>query len=185
MYTDIKASLEAAWKLEDQNDLESAYLIYRKSFDQAKHEFALWRSYYFFLWYCLVEEGMLGIEKFNLDYNLREEYDSLLMYGRLTYPGIPEFNFIVGYTFSVYPYLFPDILENEAYGKQLIQKAWNLERNNLIYNMVRLSDTLPNSRDYAKSCINAFSLVLSQYKGNGYLNTYFRRVLCRIPHSNF
>jgi hypothetical protein len=176
----MKSILETAYTLEDENDFEGAFLLYRNAFDMDRQDFQLWRSFYFFLWYCLVEDGFLKCEKFILDYNLRKEYDLLLNYGHETYSDIPEFNFIVGYTISVYPYLFPNILESEYFGNQLIKKAWNLERSNLIYNMVRLGDTLPGSKEYSKSCINASTLVLNQYEGKGYLNAYFRSVLFRI-----
>ena len=176
----MKSILETAYTLEDENDFESAFLLYRNAFDMDREDFQLWRSFYFFLWYCLAEDGFLKCEKFILDYNLRQEYDLLLNYGHETYSSIPEFYFIVGYTISVYPYLFPNILESESLGNQLIKKAWNLERSNLIYNMVRLGDSLPGSQEYSKSCINASTLVLNQYQGKGYLNAYFRSVLFRI-----
>jgi hypothetical protein len=176
----MKSILEIVYALEDENDFESVFLIYRKTFELDRQDFQLWRSFYFFLWYCLVEDGFLKCENFNLAYNLSKEYDLLLDYGHRTYSNNPEFNFIVGYTISVYPYLFPNILETESLGKQLVKKAWNLERSNLIYNMVRLGDSLPGSEEYSRSCINASTLVLVQYKGNGYLNSYFRSVLFRI-----
>jgi len=176
----MKSILETVYELEDENDFESAFLIYKKTFELDSQDFQLWRSFYFFLWYCLVEEGFLKSEKFNLDFNLMKEYDIILNYGHGTYSNNPEFNFIVGYTISVYPYLFANILESESLGNQLLKKAWNLERTNLIYNMVRLGDSLPGSEEYSRSCINASTLVLVQYKGKGYLNSYFRSVLFRI-----
>lgn len=172
--------LDTLHLLEDENDVETAFLIYKKEFHSDKINFQLWRSFYFFLWYCLVEEGCLNCEKFNLEYSLRQEYDTILNYGHKAYSDIPEFNFIVGYTISVYPYIFPNILESKSTAIHLIKKAWNLERSNLIYEMVRTGDSLPGSKEYQKLRIKASPLVLTQYKGKGYLNTYFRSVLLRI-----
>jgi hypothetical protein len=176
----MKSILATLYAFEDENDFESAFLGYKKTFDPDCPDFELWRSFYFFLWYCLVEDSFLKCEEFNIKYNLRKEYNTILNYGHRTYSNNPEFNFIVGYTISVYPYIFPNILETEALGNQLIKKAWSLDRSNLIYNMARLADSLPGSKEYSLSCINASTLVLVQYKGNGYLNSYFRSVLCRI-----
>jgi hypothetical protein len=172
--------LDIVHSLEDQNDFETSFLTYKKEFHSDKLDFQLWRSFYFFLWYCLFEEVCLDCEKFNLKYSLRQEYDLILNYGHRTYSDIPEFNFIVGYTISVYPYIFSDILESKSTAIQLIKKAWNLERSNLIYEMVRIGDLFPGSKEYQKLCIQASTLVLTQYKGKGYLNTYFRSVLFRI-----
>ncbi len=80
-----------------------------------------------------------------LEYSLRQEYEIILNYGHRTYSDIPEFNFIVGYTISVNPYIFPNIMESKSTAIQLIKKAWNLERSNLIYKMVRTGDSLPGS----------------------------------------
>lgn len=173
-------SLYKAHAFEEENDFETAYLTYKKAFDQAVPGFQLWRSFYFFLWYCLVEDSFLKCEQFNEDYDLRQEFEVVLNYGHATYPNIPEFNFIVGYTISVYPYLFTNIQESEATGSELLKRAWNLERSNLIYDMVRLGDSLPGSKEYSKACLNASTMVQSQYNGKGYLNAYFRSVLFRI-----
>lgn len=173
-------NLYKAHAFEEENDVESAYLTYKKAFDQAVPDFQLWRSFYFFLWYCLVEDTCLNCEQIVEEYNFIREFEVILNYGHATYSDIPEFNFIVGYTISVYPYLFTNISQSQATGSKLLKRAWNLERSNLIYDMVRLEDSLPGSKEYSKACINASTLVLNQYNGTGYLNAYFRSVLFRV-----
>jgi hypothetical protein len=56
-------TLEHIIELEESENYISAFEEYRKEFS-VNQDFELWKSYYFFLWYIVVEDSALGIEKF-------------------------------------------------------------------------------------------------------------------------
>lgn len=169
--------LEKIFEAEDRKDFESAFLQYEE-LDLEK--FDNWKYFYFFLWYVLIEEFPLGAAELVEKYDLQTKLKSITDFGYEKYEDLPEFEFIVGYTMGLFPYLFGEWNEFEKIGNEHLKTALSLEPNNIIFELAYLGSQEETPEEYLSVREKARDSVLSYYSGHGLLNKYFRDVLGRI-----
>lgn len=164
-------------ELENSNDFELAFKEYHNLYNQDKSDFEVWKYYYFFLWIIIENMPNDFIEKIKREERLKEMFSD----GNSKFSNNPEFNFIVGYTMSIFPYEFGDFDEYEKKAEELLEKARNLDPINPIYKMVCLSSSIDdNSEEYLLASAEAAQIVKEKYNGIGLYNDYFIQVLYRI-----
>ncbi|MEO9952986.1 hypothetical protein [Nonlabens sp.] len=120
--------------------------------------------------------------KFKKDIDLRTELESELKNGLNKYLELAEFNFIAGYTISIFPYEFGDYEELEIKGKELLKKAFELDQSNPIYKMVYLGSKSLNEKEqslYKQVCADSKLILKTKYNGKGLLNKYYNQVFNR------
>ncbi|MCZ8331654.1 MAG: hypothetical protein O9282_10110 [Flavobacterium sp.] len=164
-------------ELENSNDFELAFLEYDNLYNQNKSDFEIWKYFYFFLWIIIENMPNDFVEKIKREERLKEMFSD----GNSKFSNNPEFNFIVGYTMSIFPYEFGDFDEYEKKAEELLEKARNLDPINPIYKMVCLSSSIDdNSEEYLLASAEAAQIVKEKYNGIGLYNDYFIQVLYRI-----
>ena len=116
------------------------------------------------------------------DIDLRAELETELKNGMRKYSELADFNFIAGYTISIFPYEFGDFEELDVIGRKILKKAYELDFKNPIYKMTYLGSKGLNrkeQKEYEKACSKSQKIIETEYTGNGLLNEYFNQVFIR------
>lgn len=101
--------------------------------------------------------------------------------GKKTFADNADFNFIAGYTVSIFPYEYGDYEDFEKEGRQMLLKATKLDPDNSIFRMVYLGSLPDGDKQlYRQAEIEAAPKVLETFDGKGALNKYFKEILYRI-----
>ncbi|MBS1746535.1 MAG: hypothetical protein JST21_10240 [Bacteroidetes bacterium] len=111
---------------------------------------------------------------------MRHLLQKLLDEGKQNFADNADFNFIAGWTVSIFPYEYGDYDDLEREGKQMLFKATQLDPDNEIYKMVYLGSITSDKEEYRQAEIKAASKVLKTFNGKGALNKYFKQVLYRL-----
>lgn len=169
-------SLQDIFKLEDVELFEEAFEAYTVLYNSDPIDYEVWKHFYFFLWTAIEDAPCSFHEKVNLRHLLQH----MFVEGKERFADNADFNFIVGYTVSIFPYEYGDYDNLDREGKEMLLKATQLQPDNLIYRLVYLgsiSDVDP--QQYRQAEIDAAPKVLETFGGNGTLNKYFRQILFR------
>lgn len=173
----MKEALRDIFKLEDAGKFEEAFETYSVLYIKNKNDYEVWKHFYFFLWTAIEDAPSNFHDKINLRHLLQQLFEE----GKQLFSDKADFNFIAGYTISIFPYEYGDYDDLEQEGKQMLLKATQLDPNNIIYKMVYLGSSSSDNQDaYKQAEIAAAQKVLETYNGNGALNKYFRQVLYRV-----
>lgn len=169
--------LQEIYKLEDSEKFDEAFDAYNDLHHRNKNEYEVWKHFYFFLWTAIEDAPSSFHDKINLRHLLQEMFDE----GIKTFVEKADFNFIAGYTVSLFPYEYGNYDDFEKKEKAMVLKASQLEPDNLIYRLVYLG-SIPNinKQQYRQTEIDAAPKVIETFSGNGALNKYFRQVLYRL-----
>lgn len=170
-------------ELEESENYVSAFEEYQKAFS-SNQDFELWKHYYFFLWYIVVEDFAVGLEKFVLENKIENKLKEVSHFGIKTFKNNPEALFILGYTISLFPYHFGEYEKTESEAKQMLEKAHNILPSDIIYKLAYFGSGTENQKTYDQVCLQAASEVIERFNGKGLLNAYFKDVLYRIDASN-
>jgi hypothetical protein len=173
----MKQSLQDIFKLEDAEKFDEAFDAYNDLYNQNKNDYEVWKHFYFFLW-TAIEDAPSGFQdKINLRHLLQVMFDE----GKKPFADNADFNFIAGYTVSIFPYEYGNYDDLQKEGQQMLLKATKLDSKNTIYRMVYLG-SLPDGDKllYRQAEIEAAPKVLETFSGQGALNRYFREILHRI-----
>jgi len=174
----MNINLEQIFELESAEKYNEAYHKYQKLISENNTDFETWKYYFFFLWSMI--EDVTGI--FTVDIDLRKTLENELINGLNKFSELSEFNLIVGYSVSIFPYEFGDYEELESKGKEMIKKASEMEPFNPIYKMIYLGSKSLNGKEqslYEKACAESQPILKTKYYGKGLLNKYFREVFSR------
>jgi hypothetical protein len=172
----MKQKLHDIFQLEDTKQFEKAFEAYADLYSKNKTEFEIWKHFYFFLWTAIEDAS----SSFHNRINLRHLLQMMLDEGKKEFSFSADFNFIAGYTVSIFPYEYGDYDDLEKEGNQMLKKAAKLEPNNLIYKVAYLGfQSNVDPKLYRRSEIEAAPMVLETFKGQGFLNKYFGQVLFR------
>lgn len=171
----MEKELNKIIELEINKKFELAYVAYCDLYSRSKSDFEVWKFFFFFLWVIIEEMPNEFSEKIQRENKLKK----MFVDGQTIFSKIAEFNFIAGYTMSIFPYEFGNYAEYERKSTELLAEARNLEPNDEIYRMVYLGIAENNNDEYIKASISAESKVTEKYKGSGLLNEYFMQVLKR------
>ncbi|MCH4824644.1 hypothetical protein ML462_15830 [Gramella lutea] len=173
----MKEKLTEIFDLEAEGKYNEAYNGYQKLTLKKPDDFQIWKFYYFFLWSMLEDVN----QQFNKKIDLNKELKKQLQIGVKKFSSLSEFNFIVGYTISIFPYEFGDYKEIEKKSKKMLKIATESNPDNLIYKMVFLGSQTDNVNDkeYVEIGKKAQESINTEYRGNGLLNEYFKQVLKR------
>lgn len=170
-------SLENIFELEDNEKLDEAFDAYTKLYKTNKNDYKVWKHFYFFLWAAIEDAPISFQDKINLRHLLQVMFDE----GKKNFAHEADFNFIAGYTVSIFPYEYGDYDDMEKEGNKLLSKAVQLQPDNLIYKMVYLgSISSIEPEQYRHAEIEAAPKVLETFNGQGALNKYFKQVLYRL-----
>src|SRR5690606_35260924 len=160
---------ENIFKLESEENYNEAYYQYKSLLKPSPLNYDIWKYYYFFLWSMI--EDVNGVFTIFKDEDLRNELKNELDYGLKKFENIAEFNFLDGYTTSIFTYEYGDYEEMENFGKKLLAKASELEPNNILFKMVFLGSLENPNVEQANEYNNLKSKVkkeiLEKYYGNG------------------
>lgn len=177
----MNQNLENIFKFESEEKYNEAYSLYKSLLNSNPINFEIWNYYYFFLWSMI--EDVNGFFTILSNKELRNELNKELEFGLKNFENIPEFNFITGYTITIFPYEFGDYDELEKVGKQLLSKASELEPHNVLFKMVLLGSLEKTNNIQKKEYNNLKSkvrkVILEKHGGNGLLNEYYNQVFIR------
>jgi hypothetical protein len=170
-------SLQDIFKLEDAEKFDEAFSAYNNLYNQDKNDYNVWKHFYFFLWTAIEDAPSSFHEKINLRHLLQVMLDE----GKKIFADNADFNFIAGYTVSIFPYEYGDYEDLEKEGQQMLLKAAKLDPDNPIYRMVYLGSLTDGDKKlYRLAEIEAAPKVLDRFSGNGALNKYFKEILYRL-----
>jgi len=174
----MKQSFQNIFELEEAEKFDEVFKIYSDLYLQSKSEYEIWKHFYFFLWTAIEDAP----SEFNERINLREMMRKMFEEGKKNFSDLADFNFIAGYTASIFPYEYGDDIydydEFEIEALQMLKKANELEPENLIYKLVYYR-SLENvdKEEYRTLEVESVPKVLETFSGKGTLNKYFRHVL--------
>jgi len=175
----MNENLEEIFELESEQKYNEAYSKYKNLISSNKADFQTWKYYFFFLW-SMLEDGS-GL--FRKDIDLRTKLGFELEKGLNKHSELAEFNFIAGYTISIFPYEFGEYEELELKGKKMLKKAFEMEQSNPIYEMVYLGSKSSMSEKeqslYKTACAKSKLILKTKHKGKGLLNEYYNQVFNR------
>jgi len=170
-------SLNDIFKLEDNNQFDKVFVAYSDLYNSDKNNYEVWKHFYFFLWTAIEDAPSSFHDKINLRHLLQGMFDE----GKKAFPDNADFNFIAGYTVSIFPYEYGDYEDLEKEGNEMLLKATKLQPDNLIYKMAYLGSVADVDKQlYRQAEIDAAPKVLETFSGTGTLNKYFRQVLYRL-----
>ena len=173
----MRQFLQNIFQLEDSGQFEKVFDLYSDIYSKNKCDYEIWSHYYFFLWSAIEDTP----SSFHDKIGIRQLLEIMFNEGKQRFADKADFNFLAGYTVSIFPYEYGnyDDLENE--GIKMLLKATQLEPDNKIYKMVYLGGLESSNKENLKQIeLEAASKVLEEFCGNGVLNRYFREVLYRI-----
>jgi hypothetical protein len=175
-------TLDEILELEENLQLEEAFHKYQELYQKDFTDFHIWKHYYFFLWYTEVESGCInGGMKFTEKHAIGKLINPLFLEGKERFIHLAEFNFIVGYTISLFPYYYGEYEEMEAYGEELLGNATKLDPLNPEYKRAYLG-SLPlgsNDKDYVYYSNLTRTTIWPKYTGKGFLNEYMREMISK------
>ena len=170
-------SLQDIFKLEDSKNFDEAFDAYNALYNNNNSDYEVWKHFYFFLWTAIEDAPSSFQDKVNLRHLLQVMFDE----GKKTFADNADFNFIAGYTVSLFPYEYGNYEDLEKEGNDMLLKAKQIQPDNLIYRLVYLgSISNVDQQKYRQAEIDAASKVLETFSGIGTLNRYFRQVLYRL-----
>lgn len=173
----MELKLKDIFELEESGEFEKAFQAYNTLYLKDKNNYYIWKHFYFFLWTAIEDAPSSFHDKINLQHLLREMFDE----GKGVYANNADFNFIAGYTVSIFPYEYGDYDDLEQEGQQMLLKATQLAPSNVIYKLAYLGSVSHGSeKEYQQSVQDAAPKVIETFSGKGALNKYFRQVLYRV-----
>lgn len=172
----MKKDLQNILELENRKEFELAFNSYENLYSKNKTDFEVWKHFYFFIWIIIEDMPNEFIEKINRENRLQK----MFVEGKANFKDNAEFNFIVGYTMSIFPYEFGNYEVYEKLSKELITNAINIDSENPIYKMAYFGDLQDTTLEYEELKLKSLPIVLKKYNGVGLLNKYFRQVLNRV-----
>jgi hypothetical protein len=175
-------SLDEILELEENLQLENAFQFYQLIYKDHPNDFQTWEHYYFFLWYTEVESGCINgglafTEKYAIDRLLKP----IFLEGKERFSHLAEFNFISGYTISLFPYYYGEYEELERYAIELLDTATKLDPLNPLYKATFLGATpieqLPKDYTYYRNLTK--TTIWPKYVGKGFLNEHMRDMISK------
>ena len=174
--------LQYIFELEEKEQFEEAFQAYNKIYSANKGDYDIWKHFYFFLWTAIEDTPSSFHDKINLRHRLQVMYEE----GKVRFPDKADFNFVAGYTVSIFPYEYGNYEDLEKQGEEMLLKATLLEPNNLIYKLAHLGSlTNVDQNEYRQAEIETAPKVLETFKGTGLFNKYFRQVLYWLDKNPF
>jgi hypothetical protein len=163
--------------LEEKGDVEFIYYKYASLYAAYPEAYDVWKNYYCFLWTAIEDAS----SAFHETVDLRNLLGRMLQEGKTKFTNLADFNFIAGYTVSIFPYEYGEYEMLEAEAQEMLLKAKQIEPHNKIYKLFYLRG-IPNvhPQDYRVAEREAAPLVLDVFKGPGILNNYFRQILSSL-----
>lgn len=169
--------LQNIFEVEGSEKFDEAFDAHTKLYKINKNDYKVWKHFCFFLWAAIEDASNSFQDKINLRHLLQVMFDE----GKKNFAEEADFNFIAGYTVSIFPYEYGDYDDMEKEGNKLLSKAVQLQPDNLIYRMVYLgSISSIEPEQYRRAEIEAAPKVLETFNGRGALNKYFKQVLYRM-----
>ncbi len=172
----MNSELNRIVELEEKKEFDLAFKSYENLYATNSDNFDVWKHFYFFLWIIIEDMPNEFIEKINRENRLQK----MFVEGKANFDGNAEFNFIVGYTMSIFPYEFGNNEVYEKLSKELITNAINIDSENPIYKMAYFGDLQDKPSEYEELKLKSLAIILKKYNGIGLLNKYFRQVLNRV-----
>jgi hypothetical protein len=174
----MNTELNRIVELEEKKEFDLAFQSYENLYSTNSDNFEVWKHFYFFLWIIIEDMPNEFIEKINRENRLQK----MFIEGKANFNDNADFNFIVGYTMSIFPYEFGNQEVYEKLSKELIKNAINIDSENPIYKMAYFGDLQDKLLEYEELKFKSLPIVLKKFNGIGLLNKYFRQVLNRVKN---
>jgi hypothetical protein len=173
----MKQNLDKIFELEEENKFEEVFQLYQTLYSEKESDYEIWKNFHFFLWNAIEDATTEFNERIEVNKLLQKLFDE----GKNNFSELADFNFITGYTVSIFPYEYGDYDDLEFEANQMLKKATEMEPENLIYKLVYFgSISNVDKEEYRKLEIESSPKVLETFSGKGTLNKYFRQILNRI-----
>lgn len=172
----IFTKLEEIFELENAGLFYEALKKYSNLYDKNNEDYFVWKHFYFFLWISLEEAPKGFCEENNVRFNMQ----TLLKEGEEYFSEIADFNFITGYTISVFPYEFGGYDDMKQKSINFLQTAIELEPNNILYTIALYGNKTNISSQIKKNLKIILPSITNKFAGKGFLNRYFYDFLIRF-----
>lgn len=178
----MKQELEKIFELEEENKFIEVYELYQNLYSENKLEYEAWKFFYFFLWNAIEDAP----DEFQEEIEIRKLIQNMYNEGKSKFSELADFNFIAGYTVSIFPYEYGNYDDLELEANKMLKKATELEPENIIYKLVYFGSIENFDKEkYRNLEIESSPIVLKTFNGKGTLNKYFKQVLNRIDNKAY
>src|SRR4051812_47692832 len=109
-------SLQDIFTLEDNEHFDQAFDAFSNLYNQSKNDYEVWKHFYFFLWAAIEDAPSSFHDRINLRQLLQVMFDE----GKKIFADKADFNFIAGYTVSLFPYEYGDYEDLEKEGNEML-----------------------------------------------------------------
>lgn len=100
---------------EAEGNLDQIFALYAELYAKNASDYAVWKHFYFFLWMAIEDAP----SEFHNRIQLRQRLQAMLDDGKRMFSECADFNFIAGYTISIFPYEFGNYEDGEKEGQQM------------------------------------------------------------------
>ena len=167
-------SLQEIFKLEDAKQFDKVFKEYNDLYSEDKSVYEVWKHFYFFLWTAIEDAP----SSFHKKINLRQLLKEMFIKGKQFFADKADFNFIAGYTVTIFPYEYGDYNSLEKEGREMLFKAKKLEPHNIIYELLYQGSLMTTSNEkYRQLRIKAGPKIMETFSDNSTLSKYFKQVL--------
>lgn len=131
----------------------------------------------FLCWTICIDQGNLINNKMIKKEESKKVLDELFNFGLKFFRNEPDFLWLYGYMMTLTPTLFGDENLFEEVGKQWKYEAYIKSNNNDIIKCIfleGLDDESRNKLGYKQLCRELIPIIESTFKGNGYMQKYFK-----------
>jgi len=118
----MRQSLQDIFQLEDSEQFDKAFQAYSDIYSRNKNDYETWKHFYFFLWIAIEDAPSSFNDKIDLRHLLKIMFDA----GKQAFAEKADFNFIAGYTVSIFPYEYGEYDDLEKEAQQMLLKATRL-----------------------------------------------------------
>ncbi len=146
-------SLDEILDLEDKDLFDEAFDVYIKIYAQNTADYEVWKHFYFFLWIAIEDAPSSFHQRIGLRSFLQRMFDE----GKENFSELADFNFVAGYTVSIFPYEHGEYETLEKEAEEMLFKATKLDSKNVLYKMVYLGhDTRGREKEYDAAKVDTY-----------------------------
>lgn len=173
-------------QLEKESDWNAARDKLYHNWKENPQDLKVFLKLSFLCWYLVVEWGVENTSKVQeSDYDDYEELlQELYHYGILHFKEDAFFNAVFGFMIELFPeYFGEDYDKTKEFGDSLINKSFNLNKEDPFIELIYLSGRTPSRNPaYSNAVEKHFTTVKNMLKGTGVFQEYFSYML--LPNGN-
>ncbi|MPM36099.1 hypothetical protein SDC9_82694 [bioreactor metagenome] len=162
---------------ENNKDWDNARIYMYKQWSTDKYNIKKLLRTSFLCWTICIDNGNLIDSKMIKKEEFKKILDELFNFGLKFFRNEPDFLWMYGYMMTLTPMLFGDKNLFEQVGKQWKYEAYIKSNNNDIIKCIfleGLDDESRNKLGYKQLCREIIPIIENTFKGNGYMQKYFK-----------